>query len=127
MINSNGKFVEVSNTSLDTNRGYAYGDALFETIRVNAGKILFWEDHYFRLMAAMRILRMQIPMQFTPEKNSLTHSSARVKIMVHRVSGGRYSPQSNEIEYIISTASIQEKFYSINPDPYEVTLFTYEY
>ncbi len=31
------------------------------------GKILFWEDHYFRLMASMRIMRMEIPMNFTME------------------------------------------------------------
>ena len=33
----------------------------------SAGKIYFWEDHYFRLMASMRILRMEIPMNFTQE------------------------------------------------------------
>ncbi len=31
------------------------------------GQIQFWEEHYFRLMAAMRILRMSIPMTYTPE------------------------------------------------------------
>ncbi|XCI74738.1 MAG: aminotransferase class IV [Flavobacteriales bacterium] len=40
---------------------------LTECIMVKDGNILFWEDHYFRLMASMRILRMAIPMYFTPE------------------------------------------------------------
>ena len=67
MINFNGTLLE-NNTILSTeNRGYAYGDALFETIKVVHGKILFWEDHYFRLMASMRIMRMEIPMNFTME------------------------------------------------------------
>ena len=67
MINFNGTLLE-NNTILTTqNRGYAYGDALFETIKVVSGKILFWEDHYFRLMASMRIMRMEIPMNFTME------------------------------------------------------------
>ena len=30
-------------------------------------KVLFLEDHYFRLMASMRICRMEIPMNFTME------------------------------------------------------------
>lgn len=38
---------------------------LTETIRVNNGQLLFWEEHYLRLMASMRILRMEIPMTFT--------------------------------------------------------------
>ena len=50
-----------------TTEGLNYGDAVFETLRVSAGKIFFWEDHYFRLMASMRILRMEIPMNFTLE------------------------------------------------------------
>ena len=38
-----------------------------ESVRVEAGKILFWEAHYFRMMASMRILRMGIPMTYTME------------------------------------------------------------
>ena len=48
-------------------RAARYGDGVFETIRMREGKLLFIEDHYFRLMASMRILRMAIPMEFTPE------------------------------------------------------------
>ena len=45
-------------------RGLLYGDAVFETIKGVNGQLFFWEDHYFRLMASMRILRMDIPMHF---------------------------------------------------------------
>lgn len=38
---------------------------LTETIRVSNGSLLFWEEHYLRLMASMRILRMDIPLTFT--------------------------------------------------------------
>lgn len=41
--------------------------ALTETVRYQNESLLFWEEHYFRLMAAMRILRMEIPLQFTME------------------------------------------------------------
>ena len=40
---------------------------IFETIKVNGAKILFLEEHYLRLMASMRICRMEIPMNFTME------------------------------------------------------------
>lgn len=40
---------------------------LIETFRYENHKLLFWEAHYFRLMASMRVLRMEIPLQFTME------------------------------------------------------------
>lgn len=139
MVNINGNLLDDNVASIAiTNRGYAYGDALFETIRVNAGKLLFWEDHYFRLMASMRILRMQIPMQFTPEflekeildliaKNHGLNTSVRVKVMVNRVSGGLYTPSSNEIEYVISTSLLYTPFYTISGNRCEVTLYKDHY
>ncbi|WP_109300051.1 aminotransferase class IV [Aquimarina sp. AU474] len=139
MVNINGNLVgDDQATQAISNRGYAYGDALFETIRVNSGKILFWEDHYFRLMASMRILRMQIPMQFTPEflekeileivtQNNLINSAARVKIMVHRVIGGLYTPTSNDVEYSIVASGLDSAFYTLSDDNCEVTLFKDHY
>jgi branched-chain amino acid aminotransferase len=139
MVNINGNLLEDHKAVLAIdNRGYAYGAALFETIRVNSGTILFWEDHYFRLMASMRILRMQIPMSFTPEflekeiidlvtANELTNSSVRIKLMVNRVSGGLYTPASNDIEYNILVSRLDSSFYTIPDQKYEVTLFKDHY
>jgi len=49
------------------NRAQAYGDGLFETMRIHRGLILHPEEHYFRLMSGMRILRMKIPQSWSPE------------------------------------------------------------
>ncbi|MFC5045287.1 aminotransferase class IV [Aquimarina hainanensis] len=139
MININGTLWNDHEASLTVdNRGYAYGDAVFETIRVNAGKILFWEDHYFRLMASMRIMRMQIPMSFTPEflqeeitklitENEHHTAAARVKIIVSRKAGGLYTPASNEIEYVMTSAAVTTPFYTITNEAYEVALFKDHY
>ena len=67
MINFNGILQDSDTNLLDQNRGFLYGDGVFETLKIVGGKILFFEDHYFRLMAAMRIVRMEIPMNFTLE------------------------------------------------------------
>ena len=61
MINLNGNLTAEPHFS-PQNRALLYGDAVFETVRCQGGKIYFWEDHYFRLMSSMRILRMDIPM-----------------------------------------------------------------
>lgn len=41
--------------------------ALTEHIAFHQRKLFFWESHYLRLMASLRILRMEIPMHFTME------------------------------------------------------------
>ncbi|MEP3836715.1 MAG: aminotransferase class IV [Algibacter sp.] len=134
MINFNGTLSE-NNTILSIqNRGYAYGDALFETIKVVSGKILFWEDHYFRLMASMRIMRMEIPMSFTMEfleaeilktldANSQLKETSRVKLQVHRNEGGLYTPSTAEVSFIVSVKPLLEDFYLLKEDFYEVDLF----
>ncbi|WP_100611317.1 aminotransferase class IV [Confluentibacter lentus] len=134
MINFNGTAVEETNILSINNRGYTYGDALFETIKVSKDKILFWEDHYFRLMASMRIMRMEIPMNFTMEflenqifktleANNLKDTSARVKLLIHRNEGGLYLPNTNIISFIITAKPLENQFYGIKDDVYEVDLF----
>ncbi|WP_298238756.1 aminotransferase class IV [uncultured Algibacter sp.] len=134
MINFNGTIQE-ENTKLSIkNRGYAYGDALFETIKSVYGKLLFWEDHYFRLMASMRIMRMEIPMNFTMEyleeqiqktliASQLEKVTTRVKLTVHRNEGGLYLPDSNDISFIITVKIVDSDFYLFNDNAYEVDLF----
>lgn len=50
MINFNGNITSETNI-LTSNRGFLYGDSVFETVKILDRKILFLEDHYFRLMA----------------------------------------------------------------------------
>ena len=68
MLNYNGNLVAFDDVKITpNNRAFKYGDSVFETIKVVHGKLVFWEEHYFRLMASMRMLRMKIPMNFTLE------------------------------------------------------------
>ncbi|AUC75967.1 aminotransferase class IV [Olleya sp. Bg11-27] len=138
MINFNGKLQENNIVISNNNRGYSYGDGLFETIKAVHGKLLFFEDHYFRLMASMRILRMEIPMNFTMEyieeqikqtidANNLAEQSARVKIQIDRVEGGLYLPDSNDVNFMISVKAIDADFYLLNEAKYEVDLYKDHY
>jgi len=133
MINFNGTVTKSKELSIN-NRGYRYGDALFETIKVIGTNILFWEDHYFRLMASMRILRMEIPMTFTMEylekqiletvsANGLDTATSRVRLLVHREEGGLYRPETNSIGFIIVVEALESSHYLMNEGPYLVDLF----
>jgi len=135
MINSNGELLSEQEAKLSVfNRGLAYGDALFETIKTLNGKILFWEDHYFRLMASMRILRMEIPMTFTPEflesqilelvsHHNWDSNSFRVKFTVFRNQGGFYTPNSNAVSYFITAEPLPTDLYLLNTSDYRIELF----
>jgi len=134
-VNFKGTLVGASSFFLNHgNRAFKYGDALFETFRVIAEKPIFWEDHYFRLMASMRILRMEIPMSFTMEflsnevlktlaANKLSSHPTRVRISIFREGAGRYTPDSNDIGYLIETEKLETPFFKMSQEPYEVELF----
>lgn len=118
---------------LDNNRGFLYGDALFETIKIVDNKVLFAEDHYFRLMASMRILRMEIPMDFTLEffESQLLEkaaalqlqNSARARMTVYRNDGGYYLPETNSISFHIHLSEIANPMYTVPSSPYEVDIY----
>lgn len=68
MVVFNGKlysdqecFIGVGNTAL------SFGHAVLEELRIENGHLLFWESHYLKIMASMRMLRISIPMTFTPD------------------------------------------------------------
>ncbi len=133
MIIYNGNLVNNEDDQLQNNRAFLYGDAVFETLKIVDNKILFLEDHYFRLMSSMRIIRMEIPMNFTLEfiegkilelvKVNKIANSARVRFTVFRNSGGYYLPISNEISYLIAVKPLENKEYLIDNSNYEVDLF----
>ncbi len=125
MLNFNGKLIEQSAFSLSAaNRAFKYGDAIFETLKIKNSSIVFWEDHYFRLMASMRMLRMEIPMEFTLEfleeeilktvQASAFKDQARVRLSVFRKDGGKYTPLTNEVDYLVevseNTSSVKESY-----------------
>lgn len=132
MDNCNGDTTAFEN-KLTHNRSFLYGDAVFETLKIVQGKILFLEDHYFRLMASMRILRMEIPMDFTMEffeeqllstvKNEGCLDSARVRITVYRNDGGYYLPLTNTISYLIHATPLQSQVYVLESKSCEVDLY----
>ena len=128
MVNFNGVLISSENIKLSLeNRAFKYGDAIFETVKVLNKKVVFWEDHYFRLMASMRMLRMKIPIEFTLEfleqeilKTVAAQQEAneyRIRLNIFRKDGGLYTPKTNKIDFTIevkeSTYQIKD-FYSLD-------------
>ena len=130
MINFNGDLISNDQPIFKiSNRVFKYGDGIFETLKIANSKIIFFDDHYFRLMASMRMLRMEIPPYLTLEfligeiektvaANNFS-KNVRVRVSVFRKDGGFYNPSSNEVDYVIEA----QKFSIINNENYKVDLF----
>lgn len=111
MVNFNGELIADEDIKLNIdNRGLKFGDSLFDTVKVKNKKVIFAEDHYFRLMASMRMLRMEISMAFTLEffneeilktVNANNLADARIRLTVYRQDGGLYRPKSNSIDFFV--------------------------
>ena len=133
MINCNGNIQDTSNLAVESNRGFLFGDAIFETIKVNGTKILFLEEHYLRLMASMRICRMEIPMNFTMEfmeeeilkliALQTNKVSNRIRFSVFRNAEGFYNPTSNDVQFIITCSELASDTYVFSSTTYEVELY----
>ena len=134
MLNFNGALYDEDDTLLKgRNRGLHFGDAVFEHLRVVNGSIYFLEDHYLRLMSSMRILRMEIPMNFTMEfmeaeilktvDAQKASKSAEVKFTFFRNSGDNIVPSDQHASYMILVDVLRHDFFTIEEAPYEIELY----
>ena len=125
MFNFNGGLLEDNSSFLnEKNRGVQLGDAVYEELRVINGEIIYLEDHYLRLMSSMRILRMEIPMNFTMEfmeteilkifsENDLKQAK-RVKFTVFRNSQNNFIKSDNSISYFIVSDTLNNHFFVLH-------------
>ena len=89
----NGEFLPLQKAAVSPlDRGFLYGDGLFETLRAEAGRPLFLADHLQRLTDSLAALRIDLP--FDPDwkaitvgllqHNGLAERTASLKIIVSR-------------------------------------------
>ncbi|MBC8032866.1 MAG: aminotransferase class IV [Chitinophagaceae bacterium] len=116
-LNYDGKIVRADEPVVQaTNRGFRYGDGLFETMRMTNSVIPLLTLHFERLFQGIALLGFELPGYLTPlylenkiqelcQINS-NSDSARVRLMVFRGNGTLYDPEDNTPHYIIETASL---------------------
>lgn len=106
------------------NRGFRYGDALFESIRVVNGKACFLEDHFKRLKKGMEVLRMKPggnisfndlkeQIEKLIEKNHL-RKGGRIRLSVFRSAEGLYAPKNQTKSYVIEAKPFDDNKYVMN-------------
>ncbi|MEO0311167.1 MAG: hypothetical protein RIQ89_824 [Bacteroidota bacterium] len=124
-INNNGSVVDSDQPIFTAqNRAFRYGDALFETIRLMDGEILYLDKHLLRLKSGMKVLgmsfhsdftfnNMHLMMQHLDQVNSMK-GNGRFRLEVYRQDGGYYTPSNNEVAYVLEAESVNNKRYLLN-------------
>jgi len=124
-FNFNGQFYPENELVLSIkNRAFRYGDALFESMHANGMTVQFLEMHFSRLTTGMKLLRMEIPYNFSKvfvqtEIEGVLHRNrlfqgARVRLMVFRNGAGLYSPDTHKISYLIEVEKLESDHYELN-------------
>ncbi|HJX70856.1 MAG TPA: aminotransferase class IV [Bacteroidales bacterium] len=130
----NGSYIKADKPVLESkNRSFLYGDGLFETIHANGTEPQFIQRHLDRMLGSMKILKMVIPGFFSPEyfpsriKGVLTRNKqfqgARIRITVFRKDGGLYTPETNEVSFVIESTPLDHDVYQLNQQGYKVDVF----
>jgi 4-amino-4-deoxychorismate lyase len=89
-------------------RGLTYGDGVFETILLHAGKLVWWREHWQRLARGASVLKIKTPDEAivrSASQHFLANADTGVlKIILTRGSGGRgYAvPENQDPRIIIS-------------------------
>lgn len=115
-----------------SNRGFRFGDGLFETIRLYEGKILNADFHFERLFHGMELMQFDLPDYYSKEfftdeikklllKNSISQN-ARIRIMVFRGDGNGYIFENNCPDFIIETFALTDKL-QLNENGLTVDIF----
>ena len=117
---------------LAANRGFRYGDGLFETMKVLKEDIVLAAYHFERLFAGLSLLKFEIPRLITPEKlkqevlslckRNECEKSARVRLTVFRGNGGLYD-ESNSLQYIIECWPLNEAINKLNENGLVIDIY----
>ncbi|WP_316785439.1 aminotransferase class IV [Pedobacter frigiditerrae] len=107
-----------------SNRGFKFGDGLFESMRMCNGKLQFAEQHADRLKAGMKALKMEghalldeyFLRQKTAEllKKNKLNGNVRFRLSIYRDGEGLYTPQSNKVGYLLESIPLEQPQYELN-------------
>ncbi|MES2418752.1 MAG: aminotransferase class IV [Bacteroidota bacterium] len=130
----NDEFVAAEQAVLkSSNRGFKFGDGLFESMRMCNGKLQFAAQHADRLKAGMKALKLDgytlldeyFLKQKTAEllKKNKFNGNARFRLSIYRDGEGLYTPQSNKPGYLLEAVALEQGFYELNPKGLIVDVF----
>ena len=133
-INFNDEILPVGSLVLSTtNRGFKYGDGLFESMRLMKGELKFTDLHADRLQRGMRALKIdgysQMDTWFLKERTEVLATRnkckhGRLRLTVYRDAEGLYTPTQNKMGFCMELQPIDEPRYFLNDKGLIMDVFT---
>lgn len=133
-VNNNGVVLPADEPSIYSgNRGYLYGDGVFESIRVISGRPINLDNHIKRMLEGATKIKMRPPSYFTVEffeekilellqKSGITEGG-KCRVSMDRSMGGTYAPESNEVEFFIEVFPMDTNSFKLNTRGVEVDIY----
>jgi len=134
-INNNGTILSNDAPTIHAgNRGYLYGDGVFESIRIMNGVPLNLENHVRRMIEGSKAIKIRPASFFTTEffydkivelcnKSEITEGG-RCRISLDRVTGGAYKPDSNEATFYIEVYPYETNNFELNSKGLEIDQYS---
>jgi branched-chain amino acid aminotransferase len=133
-VNNNGEIIANDGPAIKAgNRGYLYGDGVFESIRILNGVPINMENHIKRMLEGAKRIKMRPPSYYDVDffkkaieelssKSGITEGG-KCRIHIDRAPGGTYSPETNEVEFFIEVYPLENNGFELNMRGLEVDLF----
>lgn len=133
-INFNGKVIGGEEKLIHPdNRSFRYGEGLFETIRLQYGKMPLWDKHWNRLCQSLPHLYFEVPKYFSSEQlqgevlqlaaKNKCKGAVRVRITIFKGEGGLWEQPSSTFNYLIQCWPIEQKEFSMNENGLDLGVF----
>lgn len=116
-----------------SNRGFRYGDGLFETIKMVKGQMPLFALHANRLWQGLNTLQMSLPGAYTPDhlqqsilalcEQNRVSGAARIRVTVFRGNGSLYSEEDAHASVLIQAEALPEAYLALNTTGWQIDIY----
>ncbi len=114
-------------------RAHRFADGFFESIRIINGRPQFLENHFARIEATIKALKIQ-PLDFSFEtlsqhiegllQRNAIFDGGRMRITFFRKAKGFYLPKGNDLDYMIEVEALPNNLYVLNEIGKVIDIYT---
>ncbi len=124
-VNINGEISLYEEAGIPVNnRGFRYGDGIFETMKMISGEIPLLGYHFERLFASLDIMHFVRPGSLTTDnltrqiqelaKKNGHSSMSKIRLTIYRGNGGLFDEGTSSTNFLIESYALQDAYVQFN-------------
>ena len=132
-VSLNGEFIKTGKPIwLADNRSYRYGDGLFETMKLEKGRITLENYHWERLNEGLRLLNIKTPRRWNVDKlreeiiqlcrKNKCEKLARLRLSVSRGNGGLYDA-TKKFQWLLECWPLTKSVNHLNENGWVIDIY----